>query len=86
LKKYGKTRGVAGLCIGGGEATAMAVEVMSWEIILLHFYRFKANIKRWEIQQKVLQITKQNWDIATMHISLAASDIYWMITKIFNDA
>ena len=28
LKKYGKTRGVAGLCIGGGEATAMAVEVM----------------------------------------------------------
>ena len=29
LKKYGKTRGVAGLCIGGGEATAMAVEVMS---------------------------------------------------------
>ena len=29
LKKYGKTRGVAGLCIGGGEATAMAVEVNS---------------------------------------------------------
>ena len=29
LKKYGKSRGVAGLCIGGGEATAMAVEVMS---------------------------------------------------------
>jgi acetyl-CoA C-acetyltransferase len=29
LKKYGKTRGVASLCIGGGEATAMAVEVMS---------------------------------------------------------
>ena len=29
LKKYGKTRGVACLCIGGGEATAMAVEVMS---------------------------------------------------------
>ena len=28
LKKYGKFRGVAGLCIGGGEATAMAVEVM----------------------------------------------------------
>jgi acetyl-CoA C-acetyltransferase len=29
LQKYGKTRGVASLCIGGGEATAMAVEVMS---------------------------------------------------------
>ena len=29
LQKYGKTRGVAGLCIGGGEATAMAVEIMS---------------------------------------------------------
>ena len=28
LQKYGKTRGVASLCIGGGEATAMAVEVM----------------------------------------------------------
>ncbi|MBS1254993.1 MAG: Acetyl-CoA acetyltransferase [Deltaproteobacteria bacterium] len=28
LKKYGKTRGVASLCIGGGEATAMAVEVL----------------------------------------------------------
>ena len=29
LKKYGKNYGVAALCIGGGEATAMAVEVMS---------------------------------------------------------
>ena len=28
LKKYGKTRGVAGLCIGGGEATAMALEII----------------------------------------------------------
>ncbi|MBL4608161.1 MAG: acetyl-CoA C-acyltransferase [Pseudomonadales bacterium] len=28
LKKYGKTRGVASLCIGGGEATAMAIEVV----------------------------------------------------------
>ena len=27
LKKYGKKRGVASLCIGGGEATALAVEV-----------------------------------------------------------
>ena len=27
LKKYGKKRGVAALCIGGGEATAMAVEL-----------------------------------------------------------
>jgi acetyl-CoA C-acetyltransferase len=26
LRKQGKTRGVAALCIGGGEATAMAVE------------------------------------------------------------
>ena len=29
LRKYNKTRGVASLCIGGGEATAMAVEVLS---------------------------------------------------------
>ena len=28
LKKYGKTKGVASLCIGGGEATAMAVELV----------------------------------------------------------
>lgn len=28
LKQHGKTRGVAGLCIGGGEATAMAIEVL----------------------------------------------------------
>ncbi len=28
LKKYGKTRGVASLCIGGGEATAMAFEML----------------------------------------------------------
>jgi acetyl-CoA C-acetyltransferase len=28
LKKYGKRRGVASLCIGGGEATAMAVELL----------------------------------------------------------
>jgi len=27
LKKYGGTRGVASLCIGGGEATAMAIEL-----------------------------------------------------------
>jgi acetyl-CoA C-acetyltransferase len=26
LKKYGGRRGVAALCIGGGEATAVAVE------------------------------------------------------------
>ena len=29
LKQQGKTRGVAALCIGGGEATAMAVELLS---------------------------------------------------------
>jgi len=28
LRKYGKRRGVASLCIGGGEATAMAIEVV----------------------------------------------------------
>ena len=28
LKKYGKTRGVASLCIGGGEATAIALEII----------------------------------------------------------
>ena len=28
LKQHGKTRGVAGLCIGGGEAVAMALEVI----------------------------------------------------------
>ncbi len=28
LKKHGKTRGVASLCIGGGEATAVAVELV----------------------------------------------------------
>ena len=28
LKKYGKQRGVAALCIGGGEATAMAIELI----------------------------------------------------------
>ena len=28
LKKYGKTKGVAALCIGGGEATAMAIELV----------------------------------------------------------
>ena len=28
LKKYGKSRGIASLCIGGGEATAMAVEIL----------------------------------------------------------
>lgn len=28
LKQYGKTRGVASLCIGGGEATAMAFEML----------------------------------------------------------
>jgi acetyl-CoA C-acetyltransferase len=28
LRKYGKKRGVAALCIGGGEATAMALEVL----------------------------------------------------------
>jgi acetyl-CoA C-acetyltransferase len=28
LRKYGKKRGVAALCIGGGEATAMAVEML----------------------------------------------------------
>jgi len=29
LQKYGKKRGVAALCIGGGEATAMALELVS---------------------------------------------------------
>jgi acetyl-CoA C-acetyltransferase len=28
LRKYGKTRGVAALCIGGGEATALAIEAL----------------------------------------------------------
>jgi acetyl-CoA C-acetyltransferase len=28
LRKYGKHRGVASLCIGGGEATALAVELI----------------------------------------------------------
>ena len=28
LRKYGKTKGVAALCIGGGEATAMAIEAL----------------------------------------------------------
>ncbi|PCJ43190.1 MAG: acetyl-CoA C-acyltransferase [Moraxellaceae bacterium] len=28
LKQHGKTRGIASLCIGGGEATAMAIEVI----------------------------------------------------------
>ena len=28
LKKYGLKRGVASLCIGGGEATALAVEML----------------------------------------------------------
>jgi len=28
LQKYGKSRGVAGLCIGGGEATAVAIELI----------------------------------------------------------
>jgi len=28
LRKYGKKRGIAALCIGGGEATAMAVELL----------------------------------------------------------
>ena len=28
LKKYGLKRGVASLCIGGGEATAMALEIV----------------------------------------------------------
>jgi acetyl-CoA C-acetyltransferase len=27
LKKYGKKRGVASLCIGGGEATAVGIEL-----------------------------------------------------------
>jgi acetyl-CoA C-acetyltransferase len=26
MEKYGKRRGIASLCIGGGEATAVAVE------------------------------------------------------------
>ena len=29
LEKHGKTKGVASLCIGGGEATAVAVERMA---------------------------------------------------------
>jgi len=28
LRKYGLRRGVASLCIGGGEATAMAIELV----------------------------------------------------------
>ncbi|HCW91706.1 MAG TPA: hypothetical protein DHU56_16895, partial [Marinobacter sp.] len=28
LKRQGKTRGLAALCIGGGEATAMAIEML----------------------------------------------------------
>ena len=28
LKQQGKTRGIASLCIGGGEATAVAVELV----------------------------------------------------------
>ena len=28
LEQYGKKRGVAALCIGGGEATAMAIELI----------------------------------------------------------
>ena len=28
LKKHGLTKGVAGLCIGGGEATAMSIELV----------------------------------------------------------
>jgi acetyl-CoA C-acetyltransferase len=28
LKRHGKTKGVASLCIGGGEATALAVELV----------------------------------------------------------
>ena len=28
LQQYGKTRGIAGLCIGGGEATAIAIEML----------------------------------------------------------
>jgi acetyl-CoA C-acetyltransferase len=28
LKTQGKTKGVASLCIGGGEATAIAIEIM----------------------------------------------------------
>lgn len=28
LQTYGKTKGIAGICIGGGEATALAVEVL----------------------------------------------------------
>ena len=27
LKRLGKTKGVAALCIGGGEATAIAIEI-----------------------------------------------------------
>jgi acetyl-CoA C-acetyltransferase len=28
LKTHGKTKGVASLCIGGGEATALAIEII----------------------------------------------------------
>jgi acetyl-CoA C-acetyltransferase len=28
LKKLGKKRGIAALCIGGGEATAVAIEML----------------------------------------------------------
>jgi acetyl-CoA C-acetyltransferase len=28
LQRYGKRKGVAVLCIGGGEATAMAIEML----------------------------------------------------------
>ena len=30
LEKYGLKRGIASLCIGGGEATALAVERIDW--------------------------------------------------------
>ena len=28
LQRHGKTRGIASLCIGGGEATALAIELI----------------------------------------------------------
>ena len=30
LKRLGKSKGIASLCIGGGEATAIAIELVSW--------------------------------------------------------
>ena len=43
LKKQGKTKGVASLCIGGGEATAIAVELNLTELTFGRFCRCPTN-------------------------------------------